>query len=171
MPQRTAFGIILVMLMASGCIGADVEIGDFGPARGDPLEFRDVAHGRTTNFLGEPEQRVYTDSFAWQRFWRMHTHGSEPRVPAPDVDWGREVVVTVAIEVQPSAADHVAIRLVQWDGHAMHVSYARIVFEQGECNSAAIVNQPLHGVAVMLPTKGALRVAFHETVETRPCGA
>jgi hypothetical protein len=83
--------------------------------------------------FGDPGQYVLRDQAAWGDLWKRVHARSHPVPPLPEIDFGREIVVVVALGHRPSSG--YAIRV----GHAYKEGPKTVVVVQTESPAAGCI--------------------------------
>ena len=113
--------------------------------------------------LESPTELVLRDQAAWEATWpRLHRSG--PPGAAPAVDFGRDMVVVVALGERPSGGFGVRVDALESDGAGALVRYTST--EPGpDCMTTQALTAPVEAVAVPR-VAGQVRFA-RSTVRTR----
>ncbi|MBI2946699.1 MAG: protease complex subunit PrcB family protein [Verrucomicrobia bacterium] len=124
-------------------------------ALGEEIPFRTLAQGNQSGIDVATNLVIKTRS-AWEKHWKALQGKAEPRVLAPAVDFGKEMVVAVTMGRKPTGGYAIKIQRIESTPASL-----KILLEQRTPGPGALVTQaftsPFHFVAV---AKSALKPEF-----------
>lgn len=128
-----------------------------------PVEMRPLYDWRVRVQLRESAKLVVRDSAAWQEIWLKASEHAEQEVTSPQVDFGNERVVVLALGARPQLAYGVSIDSAVSHGDSLVVFATERV---SDCPSGAAVTYPTDMVALRT-VAGVARFEVDSTGE--PC--
>ena len=122
----------------------------------EPLAFSTLDAGQHSG-LSHALFTVIDDQERWEELWRRHANRSLPKPPAPQVNWGRDMVIAVSLGPCPSAGYGIAIEGVSETAGALRVEALRTEPDPSSVQ-AAVITTPFHFVRT---PRSTARAEFH----------
>lgn len=113
----------------------------------------------------EPRREVFRSDSAWGDFWETVHQTRSPRPEVPEIEFGRQMVIAVAMGQRPTGGYAIDIEAMYRDDGTLHV----LVLETSpgpSCGTTQALTQPVLAVAVAA-AEG--KVAFHEDSAVTDC--
>ena len=129
-----------------------------------PVAAGDRLYSASSSGFEGSAQRVVSDRAQWESDWRQ-LHGGLAAGSAPQVDFGRDVVVPVAMGVHNSGGHAVRIDGTSPSGNDLTV-HVTLVAPGASCMTTQEITQPAEAVRVRKPA-GRVRVVTR--TETTAC--
>ena len=111
-------------------------------------------------------QVVLRSAVDWGNLWTRATSDVAPEMEAPTVDFGRRMVLVVALGRRPTAGFEVAIGSIYEDRDRLYVIYRETAPGPG-CAPAQRITAPMSAVSI---PSSAKPVSFVKRSATVPCG-
>ncbi|HUP01441.1 MAG TPA: protease complex subunit PrcB family protein [Gemmatimonadota bacterium] len=134
-------------------------------AEPEPLPVTGIVDQIFTGFGGSMRTLIRTEA-EWNGFWRQAQGGRDPIPPAPEIDFGTQMVVAAALGARPTEGYSIDIASVQASEEGIHVEVVEISPGEG-CLINRTETTPVKAVAV--PKRPGL-VTFSEQSTVRECG-
>jgi hypothetical protein len=141
--MKTALLLVAFTALLSACRSTPTSAS--AAIAGDAVPFRTLARGYQSG-VATAAIEVAHNADEWRALWTRHTAVTLPRPPLPDVDWSKEMVVSVALGERPTAGFALEITQVALDKGVLHV----VAVEKKPAKDAIVpmvITQPYHMIA------------------------
>jgi hypothetical protein len=145
-PALRFYAVMNQALLALALLGLCAGCSSTAVEGGEPVSFRSLARGYHSG-LAEEGVEVARNEMEWKALWQRHTATVLPRPEPPEVDFEREMVLSISLGTRPTGGHAVSVeRVLARDGSTLVEAV-----ERGPAPDAfvpEVVTQPYHMVAV-----------------------
>jgi len=112
--QQILLGSFAVLLLLSGCYGADSEV--------KSIPFETIEQGGNSGVRTGKTLAIY-DEAAWKGLWAEHKKGSSPGATPPEVDFSKQMVVAIFLGERRTGGYFVTVKSISADSGGLTVGY------------------------------------------------
>lgn len=141
--MKIALTLVAFTALLTACRSTSTPASD--AMAGDAVPFRTIARGYQSG-VATAAIEVAHNADEWRALWTRHTSNALPRPPLPEVDWSKEMVVSVALGERSSAGFGVEITQLALDKGVLRV----VALEKKPAKDAIVpmvITQPFHMIA------------------------